>query len=129
MQTINKTVRIGTIAPWGTSYRASVYFHIERRNYWSFTGVIGPRRSGNAAGGCGQIDMEFAHRKPADNDARSSSLIKPEEIQFAPGWDAEKLFTLLEYWKRYHLTNKTLPKQVFDFLTSLPVTDRQPAWV
>lgn len=132
MQTLNKVVRIGTIAPWGTRYRASVYFHIERRGepaYWSFTGVIGPHRSGNAAGGCGQIDMEFAHRNPADNDERFACLIKPEDIRFARGWDADKLFTLLDHWKHYHLTREPLPAHVFDFLTSLPDADRQPAWV
>jgi hypothetical protein len=132
-QTINKIVRIGTIAPWGTGYRASVYFRVTRgecgRAYWSFTGVIGPRISGNAAGGCGQIDMEFAHRNPADNDPRFSHLIKPADIRFAPGWDTEKWLTFLDHWKQYHLTEKPMPARVFDFLTSLPDTDRNPAWV
>jgi len=132
-QTIDKIVRIGTIAPWGTRYRTSVYFRIKRRGesaYTSFTGVIGPRISGNAAGGCGQIDMEFAHRNPADNDTRfSSCLIKPEDIRFAKGWDADKLLTLLDHWKRYHLKREPLPARVLDFLTGLPDADRQPAWV
>lgn len=92
--------------------------------------MIGPRISGNAAGGCGQIDMEFAHRNPADNDARCAScLIKPEDICFARGWDADKLLTLLDHWKHYHLTCEPLPAKVLDFLTSLPDADRQPAWV
>ncbi len=36
----------------------------------SISGVIGPMKSGNARGGCGQIDMEFAHRNPAHDDQR-----------------------------------------------------------
>jgi hypothetical protein len=40
---------------------------------FSISGVIGPLPSGNALGGCGQIDMEFAHRNDNDNDKRYSN--------------------------------------------------------
>ena len=127
---MQKVVRIGTIDPHGNNgHRVSVYFQIATRDYGlSFTGVIGPRISGNAAGGCGQIDMEFAHRNPAHNDARYTHLIKPEDIHFARGWDKEKLFDVLDAWQTYHLKHN-VPASVIEFLESLPDTDRTPAWV
>ena len=133
---VNKVVRIGTIAPWeGARRRVSVYFHIQTRSpynrYFSITGVIGPTRSGNAAGGCGQIDMEFAHRNPADNDTRyACGLIKPEDIKFAKGWDANLLYILLDVWKAWHLKEAAVvPPAVIAFCNALPDTDQNPAWV
>ncbi len=66
----------------------------------SISGVIGPRPSGNAAGSCGQVDMHFGHRNPADDDARNKgswknpdgsehkydNTIHPNVLRFAPGW-------------------------------------------
>jgi hypothetical protein len=71
----------------------------------SLSGVIGPMASGNAYGGSGQIDMEFQHRNPSDDDRRYSKPTTPEEIDFAPGWDKEKWFDLLDIWKTYHLND------------------------
>lgn len=71
----------------------------------SFTGVIGPKRSGNADGGCGQIDMEFAHRNPVDNDHRYMSPIQPGEMDFTPSWDAELWLDFLDAWNRWHLND------------------------
>ena len=71
----------------------------------SISGVIGPMRSGNAKGGCGQIDMEFSHRDPAQDDKRTYQLTTPGMIEFAPAWDAEKWFDLLDIWSRYHLND------------------------
>ncbi len=132
---VNKVVRIGTIEPWEGARRVSVFFHIQTRSpynrYFSITGVIGPRISGNAAGGCGQIDMEFAHRNPADNDPRMAcGLIKPEDIQFAKGWSADLLYVLLDIWKAWHLKEAAdVPAAVIAFCNALPDTDRTPAWV
>lgn len=124
---MRKVFRPGTIRE--GNRRVSIYFVLERRrDYWSFTGVIGPYRSGNAAGGCGQIVMEFAHRNPKDNDSRSGEyLIQPEDISFAKGWDGEKLFQFIDCWEKYHMKNN-MPDSVFQFLNELPETDRQPAW-
>ena len=71
----------------------------------SITGVIGPTKSGNSMGGCGQVDMEFAHRNPSHNDKRYSNLTTPEQLRFAPGWDAEKWYTFLEIWHDWHLND------------------------
>jgi hypothetical protein len=125
----NKVMRVGTIAMYGNGRRASVYLHVHDAPYGlSFTGVIGPYSSGNAAGGCGQIDMEFAHRHKRDNDKRFTQLIQPGDFRFAPGWDRDKWLDYLDAWKRYHM-KKDVPAEVVAFLNSLPDTDRQPAWV
>jgi hypothetical protein len=71
----------------------------------SLSGVIGPLKSGNALGGCGQIDMEFEHRNPEDNDYRYTAPTKAEDISFAPGWDKEKWFDLLGIWKAWHMND------------------------
>lgn len=71
----------------------------------SISGIVGPTRGGNAIGGCGQIDMEFAHRNPADNDKRYSSPIPPAAIRFADGWNVGLWLTFLDIWKQYHLND------------------------
>lgn len=53
----------------------------------SITGVIGPLRSGNARGGCGQIRDELAHTK-ADTP-----------------WNAEMIAELGEIWDAWHLND------------------------
>jgi hypothetical protein len=98
---MKKTVRIGSLKEYGNIY-CEIKF-VEGK--LSISGVIGPMKNGDCHGGCGQIDMEFAHRNPADNDSRYSNPIKPEEITFAPGWDAEKWFDFLEAWKHWHLND------------------------
>lgn len=71
----------------------------------SISGVIAPLKSGNARGGCGQIDMEFQHRNVRDNDRRYTDLIKASDITFSKGWDAEIWFDFLDIWKQYHLND------------------------
>jgi hypothetical protein len=71
----------------------------------SITGVVGPERGGNAAGGCGQIDMEFAHRDPKDDDKRYHSLTKPSDLRFTKGWNTDLWFDFLSAWKTYHLND------------------------
>lgn len=97
-------MRVGTTKIGGRW--ASIYTEAKVKDReLSISGVIGPLQSGNALGGCGQIDMEFAHRNEKDNDKRYDTLITPEEINFADGWDTEKWFDLLDIWKRWHLNN------------------------
>jgi hypothetical protein len=101
---MNKIFRIGTVKV--GSRAASIYVRAEFENgRLSISGVIGPLKSGEALGGCGQIDMEFKHRNPRDNDKRCLRLINPDEINFAKGWNRDLWFDLLDVWKRYHLNN------------------------
>jgi len=100
-----KTMRIGTMEIYNNK-RASIYVKAEyKEGKLSISGVIGPLRSGNCLGGCGQIDMEFSHKNPEDNDKRYDHPTTPEEISFATGWDKEKWFDLLDIWKEYHLND------------------------
>lgn len=71
----------------------------------SISGVIAPLLSGNARGGCGQIDMEFEHRNARHDDHRYGDLVKPSDIDFAPGWDRDKWWDFLEIWKQWHLND------------------------
>jgi len=91
---MEKVMRVGTVKS-GNRW-ASIFIKAKIDNdRLSISGVIGPLRNGNALGGCGQIDMEFAHRNENDNDPRYDNPIKPSEIRFAKGWDEEKWFA---YW-------------------------------
>ena len=102
---MKKIMRIGTVKTWG-GRGASVYIKAEiGEGVLSISGVIGPLSSGNALGGCGQIDMEFAHRDSKDNDGRYSEYIKPKDINFASGWNAENWYDLLDVWKEWHLND------------------------
>ena len=101
---MKKVCRIGTVLQ--GNRRASIYIKAEMTDdKLSISGVIGPLPSGNALGGCGQIDMEFAHRFPEHNDPRTSDLIRPDEINFAPGWDRSRWLDLLDIWHRWHLND------------------------
>jgi hypothetical protein len=53
----------------------------------SITGVEGPKRNGDAKGGCGQIKDSI------------------EIIQFAPGWDAKLLAEFKAVWSEWHLND------------------------
>jgi len=101
---MEKVMRVGTVKS-GNRW-ASIFIKAKIDNdRLSISGVIGPLRNGNALGGCGQIDMEFAHRNENDNDPRYDNPIKPSEIRFAKGWDEEKWFALLDVWKNNHLND------------------------
>ena len=101
---MNKVLRIGTIQVGGR--RASVYVKAEFEDEkFSVSGVVEPLPSGNALGGCGQINMEFWHKNPKHNDKRYDDPIKPSDINFAPGWDSHKWLKLLEVWEEWHLND------------------------
>lgn len=101
---MNKVCRIGTIKIGGRW--ASVYIKASVTDgRLSVSGVIGPLASGNALGGCGQIDMEFSHRNPTHNDRRYSNPIQPKDINFAPGWNVVRWYKLLEVWHDWHLND------------------------
>lgn len=112
-----KVVRIGTMKVWN-GYRdvdADIHCEIEYRGKMklSIHGVIGAKHGGDALGGSGQIDMEFSHRNPKDNDSRYSHPVTPNDIAFAPGWSAELWYDFLDVWKRWHLNDMRAgsPKQ------------------
>ena len=102
---MKKVMRIGTMDT-GNGKRASIFIRAELKDgNLSISGTIGPLSSGNALGGSGQIDMEFEHRNPDDNDKRYSNLVKASSIKYAVGWDKEKWLDLLDVWKKWHLND------------------------
>lgn len=99
---MKKVIRPGKV-PIYNGKHYNLFCSIEYKNgRMSMYGVIGPKSNGNCYGGAGQIDMEFAHRNPADDDRRYSDPIKPDQIQFATGWDSDTWLTFLDYWHEYH---------------------------
>jgi hypothetical protein len=73
----------------GTTDDGGVYVTItwewsNEQNELSLTGVIGPKANGDARGSCGQTGV-------------------PNNINFAPGWDAESAAKLDTIWNRWHL--------------------------
>lgn len=106
---MKKTVRIGKMHIYDHK-RSNIFCKIEVKEEkevksLSISGVIGPRSSGNADGGCGQIDMEFEHRNPKDNDKRYTSPVLAKDIDFAPGWNITKWFDFLDVWQKWHMNN------------------------
>lgn len=103
---MDKIVRIGSIKPEWMHREIDVFYKIEIKDgNLSISGVIGPKSNGDAWGGCGQINMDFEHRNPADNDKREPNPIKADSFTFAPGWDKEKWFNFLDIWGKWHLNN------------------------
>jgi len=102
---MNKIMRVGTMDT-GNGRQSSIYIKATVTDgKLSISGVIGPKGNGNATGGCGQIDMEFQHRNPQDNDKRYDNPTTPEAITFADGWDRDKWFDLLDIWGKWHLND------------------------
>jgi len=82
-----KVVRIGTVDYYGK--RVSVFCEIGVKNgELSITGVVGPKRNGDAEGGCGQIDLS-----------------EYSGWEFAAGWDKETLDKFTDVWARWHLND------------------------
>lgn len=71
----------------------------------SISGVIGPKRNGDAVGGCGQVDMEFDHKNKEDNDSRYTNPIEANSLKFADGWNKTKWYKFLDIWKHWHLND------------------------
>lgn len=107
-QSFTKTVRIGTTKPGIVCGRAvSVFCKIKfEGGRLSISGVEGPLASGNALGGCGQIDMH----------------LRAEHFgTFAPGWSHARVVEFLRIWGRWHLNDVRAgsPRQR-DFIRGLP---------
>lgn len=103
-ETISKTIRVGRVPCYPVKADLFCKIKIEDGRL-SICGVIGSMGNGNALGGCGQIDMEFAHRNPADNDKRYSNPITPEQIEFAPCWSVDLWLDFLDVWSKWHLND------------------------
>lgn len=90
---MNKVVRIGTVKEFyrGTiDMPTDVFCRIKfdgRR--LSITGVVGPKRNGDAIGGCGQIKMSL--------DAK--------EVTPAPAWSTDMVNRFFATWRRWHLND------------------------
>ncbi len=106
VRTIDKIIRPGSIPPYEGASRVDVFCRIQfDGSRLSITGTEGPLPSGNARGSSGQIAGGYAHRNPADNDARTSEPIAPEDIIFARGWTADLWLDFLDVWKAWHLND------------------------
>ena len=91
---------------YGEGKKYPVFFKIKFEDgKLSITGVESPLPSGNCRGGCGQIDMEYEHRKPEHNDKRYDQPIKASSLRFSKGWDSENWLQFLEYWHLWHLND------------------------
>lgn len=86
-----KVVRLGTVKinTGRPDPQCNVFCKIEfnDKGNLSITGVEGPFKNGDCAGGCGQI--------------RDHITID----HFAPGWDANTLAKFVETWKQWHLND------------------------
>lgn len=145
---MNKVVRLGTSKTYG-GRTFSTYAHIKYRDgNLSITGVEGPLPGGNALGSCGQIGMSRSH---IINLAPGWTRWTLERFwQVWGAWHLNNMQAACEHqrelgwtWKThpnatcpvcdYKLGSKWLkaevPKDVIEFLESLPITDKIPAWI
>lgn len=109
MDDFAKTVNPGTIPNPGGERpaRISVFCRIALEDgCLSISGVEGPKPSGNCWGSSGQIDGNYRHRDPADDDARSAGYaLGPDAFEWSTGWNAELWLDFLAAWKRWHLND------------------------
>lgn len=99
---MNKIINPGKINVYGTR-KSNIFCRIQTKETdkglaLSIAGVIGPRSNGNAAGGCGQIIMEFK-----EYDRRGYSTL--DDITLAKGWSADMLKKFFDIWDRWHLND------------------------
>jgi hypothetical protein len=123
-QLIHKVLYIGKIPKYDGYHNPDLHIKVEtttRNGYLEFSasGVIGAKENGNSIGGCGQIDMEFKHRDPKQDDKRTRNHITPDQIKFAPEWDASLWYDLLDIWHKWHLNGSASgcehQEQLWDF--------------
>lgn len=144
MQDFKKIIRLGETKD------GNVFCRIKWQNgKLSISGVIGPKKNGDATGSAGQIDMD---------------LTPDDFTSFAPTFDAGEVEQFLAIWKQYHLNDmqagcehqreagwthrdvghacpvcgyrygsawlhKDIPEHVQEYLYNLPDTDKEPAWI
>lgn len=133
-QDFEKIVHVGKTRDCGELYARIKY----EGGKLSITGVEGPKRNGDARGGCGQ------------------TIMSPRDIvKHARGWSPETVAKFREIWERWHLNDmrpyspemreagwhekahgygskrwkEDVPGEVLAWLHQLPDTDIEPAWV
>lgn len=101
----SRIINPGSVPLWN-GRKAALFCKVEiEAGKLSITGVVGPMSNGDAQGGAGQINMEFSHRNPGDNDRRTSKPITPQQMTFAEGWTADKWLDFLDVWHKWHLND------------------------
>jgi hypothetical protein len=115
----SKVVRIGTInTGWKRPRFSSIYLNIKYKDgRLSITGVVGPTRTGNAHGSCGQIIMGFK-----EYDKRGWTTLSA--LKLAPNWTLGMVRRLFDVWAEWHLNDMqsgTPAQQAY--LKRFPVTD------
>lgn len=94
MSDFEKTVRLGTTKAGYPEREVDVFCRItlatkdDKGARLSISGVVGPKRNGDAVGSSGQIEMS-----------------RPEIATLAPGWDRAMLARFWETWHRWHLND------------------------
>lgn len=117
---MKKTIRIGTI-PNYNGRALDMFAKIEAsEGRLSISGVIGPKRNGDADGSCGQFIMSFKEYHHHGHD--SITNITP-----ASGWDAETVKRFFDAWDRWHLNDMKAGSVVQEeFLRRNPVVAVYP---
>jgi hypothetical protein len=88
-EAMNKIIRIGCVPDYTETFR-DVFCRIKYDgSRLSISGVVGPKRNGDAHGGCGQINMSM-----------DVATVAP-----APGWTSEIIEEFFQVWNRWHLNN------------------------
>lgn len=91
---MKKVVRIGTVLEYrpsaGKDVPTDVFCSIKYENgNLSISGVVGPRKNGDAWGSCGQIGMSM----------------KADDVTPATGWDAATVARFFDVWRAWHLND------------------------
>lgn len=98
----NKVIHPCDVPVWnGKKYPLFCKINFSSDGRLSITGVVGPLKSGNAMGGCGQVDMEFYHPDVRDD----TSLLKPVQLRWGAGWNRAKWYKFLKIWNDWHLND------------------------
>lgn len=96
---MKKVIRIGTVKAGCPEKNYDAFAKVEYEyGKLSISGVIGPRKSGNAAGSSGQFIMDFR-----EYDERGHMSVA--DVIPAPGWNAESIRKFFDVWDKWHLND------------------------
>jgi hypothetical protein len=86
---MERVYRIGTAIEYpGTPANVFLKATVENGGL-SISGVVGPKKDGDARGSCGQI----------------IGVLSDDSMEYAEGWNREMVSELAEIWKRWHLND------------------------
>jgi hypothetical protein len=121
MTSINKVIHPLDIKLSGYKTFCGVFMKIEFKDgRLSISGVVGPQASGNARGGCGQIDMDFRDstyskvklfphmiltKTSYHTQFGNEEYENKEDIRFSSGWNLSQFKKLLDVWDKWHLND------------------------